>query len=163
MCKKQGQRQNWRRNWLSSIQEFADFDTQKRRWLDIDEPSPHFSFVEYMSSYFDDLGFSEDPGYKSIQDFIDAGNDGELYSYTYTQALNTGLVNELEVAAVAQFHKMADAYETPDDDGGHSNEELVLSDPKWFEVVVAAKQTQSNLIKIINDPQELNILISGDF
>lgn len=52
-------RRNWRTNWLSSIQEFADEDTQRRLWLDPTNGNPHYSFGEYVCCYFDDLGLSD--------------------------------------------------------------------------------------------------------
>ena len=48
------QRINWRWQWLSAIQAFADIELQRRRWTDPHERNPHYSFVECMCSYFDD-------------------------------------------------------------------------------------------------------------
>jgi hypothetical protein len=122
-------RRNWRRGWLSRIQEFADEETQRRSWLDPTNTNPHFSFIEYNCTYFDDLRLSEG----------------------YQWALEEGLVSADEIAAVAAFHAVLDAYESPTDDYDH---EAILADPKWAAIVVAAKRAQDALLNIINDPQE---------
>ena len=128
-------RHNWRRNWLGSLQEFADDEAQRRLWLNPTNTNPHFSFVEYFCCYFDDLGLS------------DGG---------YDWAVTEGLVSPDEVEAVANFHQIADAYEGPTDDFDH---EAILADPKWGEVVVAAKQAQAALVRLINDPHERRLLV----
>ena len=128
-------RRNWRTNWLSSIQELADDETQRRLWLDSTNTNPHFSFVECFCSYFDDLGLS-DRGYK--------------------WAVMQGLLSEEEVAAVAGFHKIAHAYESPTDDYDH---QAILADPKWADVVAAAKQAQAELLRLIDDPREHRLLM----
>lgn len=48
-------RRNWRRNWLGSVQELADIDTQRRLWLDLNVRNRHYSFVECLSCYFDGM------------------------------------------------------------------------------------------------------------
>ena len=108
-------RRNWRTNWLSSIQEFADDETQRRSWLDTTNTNPHFSFIEYFCCYFDDLGLS------------DGG---------YEWAVKEDLLTEEEVAAVAGFHNIADAYDSPTDDYDHqaigdrmSNQSCIASPP----------------------------------
>ena len=127
-------RTTWRTNWLASIQEFADDKSQRRLWLDPTNTNPHFSFVEYMCSYFDDLNLSES-GYQS--------------------ALEQGLITPDEVAAVSDFHATARAYESPTDDYDHR---AILADPKWAGVVASAKQAQAALLGIITDPRERRLL-----
>ncbi|WP_226698883.1 hypothetical protein [Qipengyuania gaetbuli] len=128
-------RRIWRTNWLSSIQELADYETQKRLWLDQENTNPHFSFVEYFCSYFNDLGLSE---------------------RGYDWALNAGLLSSDEVAAIEEFHRIADAYDSPTDAYDHKT---ILSDPKWFEVVLAAKKAQDALSQLISDPEERRLLL----
>ena len=128
-------RRNWRTNWLSSIQEFADEETQRRSWLDETNTNPHHSFVEYLCSYFDDLGLS------------DGG---------YEWAVNEGLLSEREVAAVGSFHKVADAYKSSTGDYDH---QAILDDPNWRAVVAAAKRAQVELLNLIDDPLERRLLM----
>ncbi len=136
MYTNQEQRESWRENWLGSIQEFADIEIQKRMWLDASNTNPHFSFVEYFCCYFDDLNLS---------------------SNGYISALDSGLVNAKEVAAVADFHQIADTYKSPTDVYDH---QTILSDPLWLEVVAAALRAQSLLVELIDDPQERSALMN---
>src|SRR3954467_5832136 len=99
-------RRTWRTNWLSSIQEFADDEAQCRLWLDTTKTNPHFSFVEYFCCYFDEIGLSEGG---------------------YEWGLIQDLLTEAGVAAVANFHKVADAYDSPTDDYDH---QAILADAK---------------------------------
>ena len=125
----QDRRRNWRSSWLGSIQEFADEGTQRRAWLNPNNSNPHYSFVELMCCYFDDLALC----------------DG------YQLALEEGLVSADEVAVVAEFHVIADTYNSPKSDYG---QDAILGDPKWVEVVAAAKRAQTALLALIDDPSE---------
>ena len=134
MSENQELRRNWRTNWLSSIQEFADAETQSRLWLDPTNTNPHYSVGEYLCCYFDDLGLS------------DGG---------YEWALNEGLVSADEVAAVADFHTVADDYD-PADIWDHQS---ILADAGWAAVVAAAKQAQTALLGLIDDAHERRRLL----
>ena len=134
-------RPNWRRNWLGSIQEFADLDTQQRLWLDPNISNPHYTWVEYICCYFDGLAVFDDPA---------ALGDG------YAVAREQGLITADEAAAVEPFHAILNAYEAPGkDDYDH---QAILADPKWREVVAAANSAQSALIPLIHDPDERRAL-----
>ena len=135
MTNNEEQRRNWRTNWLSSIQEFADEEMQRRSWLDPTNTNPHFSFVECFCCYFDSFGLS------------DGG---------YEWAVKEKLVSRDEVTAVAEFHQIADAYESPTDDFDH---DAILGDPKWSEVVDAAKHAQAALLDLIEDAGERRFLV----
>jgi hypothetical protein len=132
------QRRFWWANWLGSIQDFADVNTQRRMWLDIPNTNTHFSFVEYICCYFDDLGLS-DGGYQA--------------------ALTENLVSVDEVAAVADFHRIACDYKNPTDDHDH---EAILADPNWAEVVAAARRAQSALYGLIDDAHERSLLMGRE-
>lgn len=134
-------RPNWRRNWLGSIQEFADLDNQRRLWLDPNVSNPHFTFVEYICCYFDGLAVFDGP--------VALGG-------SYAVAREKGLVTAEEAATVEPFHAILDAYETPGkDDFDH---QAILADPKWRETVAAAKSAQSALLPLIHDPVERRAL-----
>ena len=126
---------NWRTRWLSSIEEFANLDDQKRLWLDPVGTNPHYSFREYFNCYFDDLDLNE--GYDS--------------------AMREGFVSTEEATAVAEFHELADKYQEPR--GDVYDHAAILNDPNWIEVVEAAKRAQVALSKIIDDPFERRLLL----
>ena len=132
-------RQNWRRTWrnmlLSSIQEFADADGQRRVWLDPTNTNPHHSFGEYYCSYFDDLNL---------------GDGG------YERAIEEGLLSSEEADTVAEFHRVARAYREP---GTTYDHQSILADPQWAEVVNAAKVAQAGLLSLIDDPVERRLLL----
>jgi hypothetical protein len=119
---------------LSCIREFADEEEQRKLWLDPANTNPHWSFVEYRCCYFDDL---------------DLSHGG------YAGAANEGLVTHDEVAAVANFHQMADDYDSPTDMYDHV---AILADPNWAEVVNAARFAQAALLDVITDPHERRLL-----
>ena len=123
--------------WLSSIQAFSDSDTQRTRWLDPAERNPHFSFVECMCSYFDDAYLGEDDAYQ--------------------KQLAAGKLSEEEVAAVAEFHAMADCYDSPNDDDWDTK--AILEDAKWQAVVDAAQRAQWRLLPLLTDSTERDALI----
>ena len=137
MTNDQELRRNWRTNWLSSVREFADDETQRRVWLDPFNANPHNTFVEYMCCYFDDLALS------------DGG---------YTRAVEQGLLSEHEAEAVADFHRKAAAYHSPTDD---YDNQAILADPNWAEVVTAAQNAQATLLKSIEDPPERRYLMGA--
>jgi len=130
------QRLDWRLRWLTSIQSFADTDTQRRRWLDPAEENPHFSYVECMCVYFDDVLWGEDEPYR--------------------RRLEGGFLSETEVAAVAEFHALADGHKSPNGDDWNSR--AILEDLAWQEVVRAAEQAQHRLLPLLSDPAEREAL-----
>ncbi len=129
------QRHGWRTGWLSSIQEFADSETQSRMWLDPTNTNPHWSFVEVNCCYFDRL-------------YLSVGG--------YDWALGRGFICEEEVEAVAEFHKIAGIYRSPTDDYDHK---AILEDTGWKNVVFAAKKAQLALSKLLNTQAELKLLL----
>ena len=131
-------RENWRPRWLGSIEEFADIKTQRTRWLDPNEPSPHFSFIEYMNCYLSDLGLTDD----------DLGYDGWV---------EHGLITREEADCTHKFHELALSYSSPN--GDDYNNLAVLNDPKWRQVVEAARLAQEMLVKLLTDPVEIRLLM----
>ena len=128
-------RPTWRRNWLESITEFADYDLQRRSWFGgPDFNSPYWSFTEWMCRYFDDYALS----------------------FGYAKFIGDGLVSQDEANAVREFHAAADAYKAPGgDDYNHS---AILSDPAWLHVVSLADTARLRLLTIIKDPSERELL-----
>jgi hypothetical protein len=128
-------RPQWRRTWLERIAEFSDYDLQRRSWFGSPEyNSPHWSFVEWMCTYFDDISLSS--GYAGF--------------------VEDGLVSQDEADIVRDFHAAADAYTPPNgDDYDHS---VILSDPAWLNVVSLADEARLRLLEILAEPSERTIL-----
>lgn len=128
-------RPGWRRSWLESISEFADYDLQRRSWLGGDEyKSPYWSFVEWMCRYFDDYSLS----------------------FGYAQFVDEGLVSQEEADAVSEFHAAAETYNAPR--GDNYNPAAILSDPAWLRVVSLADTARLRLLAIITEPSERDLL-----
>lgn len=125
-------RANWRHNWLSSIQELADLEMQRATWLNPHNGNPHYSFVEYIEVYFDDLLLGN----------VDGG---------YAARVEEGLLSDEEAAAAAGLHAILVRYESPTDDYDHS---AILEDPAWHRVVGAAREAQTSLSTMIDQPEE---------
>lgn len=123
-------RSAWRRRWLESIQEIADFDIQKQTWLNPDNSNPHFSYVEYVASYFDDL--------------VLASAD------SYPERVREGLLNQEETLVVADFHARFDVYV----ESGRWDPQAVLNVPAWLAVVAAARLAQARLLALLDDDSE---------
>ena len=75
----------------------------------------------------------------------------------YDWASNEGLVTKEEVQAVAALHRLLDRHEAPQ--GDDCDNEKVLNDPAWLEVVKSAKEAQASLLAILNDPDEKKALL----
>jgi hypothetical protein len=129
-------RRNWRLLWLGSIQAFADSETQLARWPNSSGRPSQFSFVNCMSSYFDEANLREENAYQD--------------------RLASGEVTTAEVEAVAAFHSLAESYESPGNDDGNS--QAILRDPKWQEVVRAAQDAQGRLLRLLTDETEKEAL-----
>lgn len=130
-------RATWRANWLSSIQELADLGMQRATWLNPHSGNPHYSFVEYVESYFSDLALAKDWG-------------------GYAARIKEHLLSQDEAAAVSQLHAVFESYEPPADWFDHHS---ILEDPKWLRVVDAAQAAQARLATIIDDPLERESLL----
>ena len=118
-------RTNVRRHWIECLHEFASPEIQ-RFWV-TGHAQIVVSFIECMCGYFDDLN-------------LGAGLDA---------AMQEGWLSSDEVETVAEFHRLADAYEPPP--GGDAD---VLRDPRWAEVVRAAQKAWLGLREVISDTAE---------
>jgi hypothetical protein len=132
-------RATWRTNWLSSIQELADLDMQRATWLNPHGKNPHFSFVEYVTCYFDDLRFGEEEG-------------------GYAARIADNLLSQEEAAAVSEFHTLFNNYKSPTHDYDHC---AILQDPEWLRVVAAARAAQALLAIMIDRLEERESLLEA--
>ena len=119
----------WRERWLSCINQLTSLDLQKKSWLDKTHTNPHWSFVEFMCSYFDDL---------AIED-------------TYNYQLDKGWVTKLEFKIIKNWHIALDNYKSPKNDD--YDNEAILDDPKWIEILRNGMEIRNELGKTLNDTE----------
>ncbi len=83
----------WRKRWLDSINELTSFEVQTKSWQDIENRNPHWSFVEFMCCYFDDL-----------------------LCYNYTFYIENNWISKQEYIIIKDWHKSLDNYKSPNGD-----------------------------------------------
>ena len=125
----------WRERWLDSINELTSLHLQIKYWLDKDSTNPHWSFVEFMCTYFDDLSL------------------GDNYQY----ALNNGRVTGQEFGIIREWHEALDKYNPPDNDD--YDNEAVLNDEKRRAIVTTGRTVREKLKSVLT-ADEIRILTS---
>ncbi|KAF5031106.1 hypothetical protein DSECCO2_631170 [anaerobic digester metagenome] len=127
------ERNIWRENWLRCINELTSLDLQKKTWLDKTNTNPHWSFVEFMCCYFDDLAIEDN----------------------YKYPLEKGWLTEHEFEIIIDWHEALEKYDAPhNNDYGHS---AILSDSRWLEILQMGLAMKSKLEAIL-DENERRIL-----
>ena len=119
-------KETWRQNWLSSINELTSLDIQTRMWLAPENQNPHWTFIEFMCCYFDDL-------------LVDKGYDVELAS---------GLISYEEFEIIKEWHETIAKYESPNKNDYDNS--AILNDPKWQDILRLGKIAKARLSKIID-------------
>ena len=129
-------RASWRARWLAAIREIADLREQRATWLNPEAENPHYTFIECMCCYFDELRLNRDE--------------------SYWARVEEGLLTIDEVAAVKPLHSMLSAYSSPT--GDDCDHQAILSDPAWRAVTEEAKRTIGRLRDLLREPRELEAL-----
>lgn len=124
------QKKLWRERWLCCINELTSLELQRKSWVDKSNINPHWSFVEFMCSYFDDLGIDN----------------------CYEYQLNQGWITRTEFDAISVWHQLLDKYDSPKNDD--YNVEAILSDEKWLMVVEEGKKSKYELSKYISSDEK---------
>ena len=68
-----------------------------------------------------------------------------------------GLISQDEANCVCDFYKLASSYTSPK--GDDYDNFVVLNDPKWHQVVEAARLAQDTLVRLLADPVEGRLLM----
>lgn len=125
-----------RLRWLSCLNEFADVELQRRMWLDPANTNPHWSYVEIMCSYFDDM----------------------LMGRSYDALVAQGLVGTEEAAIVRPLHDLLDLHDAPGGDDWDAKR--ILADPAWLAICNLAKVTNLRLAGLLTEPAEREALLN---
>jgi hypothetical protein len=125
-------RELWRSNWLHSINKLTDLDYQRNHWLDHSNINPHFTFMEFMCSYFDDLSLSSNDNNKG-----------------YISRIEEGLLTYDEYKIIEKWHNELNNYSAPNNED--INSEIILKDEKWIQIVKQGKESFEKLLKFINE------------
>lgn len=105
-------------------------------WLDPKNTNPHWSYVEFMCSYFNDV----------------------LHDRTYAELVAQDLVSAAEAALIEPLHALLDKHEAPD--GNDWNAAGVLADPAWQTVIIEAAAANARLARLLTDPAERDALLA---
>jgi hypothetical protein len=127
------QRELWRNRWLDCINELTSFELQKESWLDKSNSNPHWSFVEVMCCYFDDLGIDNN----------------------YEYQLKKNWISENEFEIIKTWHNLLDNYTSPKKDD--YDVEAILMDEEWLLILKEGQKAKSELSKLLNE-EEIKIL-----
>jgi len=120
----------WRKNWLISINELTDYHLQKISWLNENTQNPHWTFVEFMCSYFNDLSLENG----------------------YEEYLKISWLTEMEYLTIKDWHNKLNKYESPNENDWAV--EQILNDEKWIEIVNLGKNAKENLLYELNENEK---------
>lgn len=127
-------KERWRSWWLDSINELTSIELQKKSWLDKENTNPHWSFIEFISCYFDEL---------SIDD-------------NYEKEITEGWISKEEYNAIKDWHELLNKYNPPKNE--NYNHEAILEDENWKQVVKKGIKAKEKLKKILSE-KEASILV----
>jgi hypothetical protein len=128
------QKENWRKRWLSSINELTSIELQRKSWLDKENTNPHWSFVEFMCSYFDDLVIDDN----------------------YKYQIEKNWISKDEHLIISDWHSKLDKYEAPNKDD--YNIVGILEDDNWLNIVEIGRAAKEKLVnQLTKDEKEILI------
>ena len=119
-----------RRWWFGSVYEISDLDLQRCTWLDTTNQNPHWSFIEFVSSYPDD---------DQLQ-----------------HALSQIWLTPDEFDILSNLRRILVEYSPPGEK--YYDNAAVLDDPAWHSVAAAAERARQRLLSMTTDKQELEML-----
>lgn len=120
-------RELFRQRWLDDINQLTSYELQKKSWLDKTNKNPHWSYAEFICSYFDD-------------NYIYLG-------YDFFIELN--YISQAEYNIIKDWHNELDKYKEPKDD-----EQSILNDQKWINIVEKGRVSKENFKKIISNHEK---------
>lgn len=125
------QRELWRNRWLSSINELTSLELQQNSWKEKTNKNPHWSFVEFMCCYFDDLVIDDN----------------------YEIELKHGWITSSEFETIREWHILLDKYNSPNNDD--YDIDSILNDKKWLAIMAKGQKAKTKLSKILNEAESI--------
>lgn len=123
------QRKFWRERWLNSIDELTSLDLQIKTWLNPHNENPHWSFIEFLCCYFDDLAIDNNYASQLADEWI-----------TYD-----------EFRVIKDWHEELEKYNTPTED--IYDHAAILADANWIAIVKSGSEAKHELTKILNEKE----------
>ena len=119
----------WRERWLGCINELTSLELQRKSWLNRTNTNPHWSFVEFMCNYFNDLAIDEN----------------------YKYQLDNNCITSQEFEIIKDWHAALDKYNSPkNDDYDH---QAILNDSKWLEILKSGVTMKKKLAVRLNEKE----------
>ena len=132
-------REIWREKWLSSINELTSLELQKKSWLNVTNTNPHWSFVEFMCCYFEDLDIEN------------------INNYPYSQ----GWITKQEYEIIKEWHEALAKYNSPLNNDYYN--EAILNDPKWLTIIKAGIEAKNKLVEIVSTSEKHKLTEEIDY
>lgn len=129
----------WRERWLRSVNELTSLELQRKSWLDKTHTNPHWSFIEFMCCYFDDLVIDD----------------------KYKYQLDKGWISNLEYELIEDWHIELDNYNAPNNDD--YDNEAILNDPKWLEILEIGIKAKIELAKTLDKTERDFLTKEADY
>ena len=125
----------WRKNWLGCINELTNLELQKQMWLNQTYRTgpnwnPHWSFIEFMCSYFDD----------------------QLWGKKYDYIISQELISKDEYDQIKLWHDALDKYSAPKNND--HDDQAILDDLTWQEIVKIGKESKQNLAYLLTQDEK---------
>lgn len=124
---------NWRKRWLRSINELTSIELQRNSWLNTSRKGPHYSYVEFVCSYFDDLNLDDN----------------------YSHQVKNNWISSEEVAVIIGWHQLLHSYRSPQ--GDYCVKEI-LEDKVWQDIVEIGRLAKMKLAELLNQEQQKILL-----
>ncbi len=132
-------KKKWRERWLGSINELTSLELQTKSWLDKENTNPHWSFVEFMCSYFDDL----------------------VIDNNYEYPLHNSWITNREYEIIRDWHQALSAYDSPNNND-HDND-AILKDNTWRDILQLGIDSRHKLAETLDVAERMILTEKIDY
>jgi len=123
----------WRQSWLESINNLTSYALQKNCWITIPNGNYHWSFVNFVNSYFKDVLF---------------GSDYQFY-------IGVKFITQKEYEIIMDWHTDLNNYIPPN--GNNFDNLAIFSDKKWLSILFKGIYAKQKLISAIAEGEKRNL------